>query len=224
MPGATDGTMGLERAIVSLPGADTDDALDVRNEDLAVSNLAGLGGLHDGLDDLIDQITPHRHLDARLGNEIDYVFRAAIELGVSALPTEALHLGDRHARYPDVRERGAHIVELERLDDRCDEFHERTLRLRDLRRGEFCSFRAITSNGGETRALAAHLQPASTARCTIVERRRACRAPPWCGHGWAILRPDVRAGRDRGERAGRHAGCRHPAPSRLHRRARTRRR
>src|SRR6516225_11095364 len=67
--------LGLQRAVVGLPGADTDDALDVGDEDLAVSNLAGLGGLHDGLDDLIDQITPHRHLDACLGNEIDYVLR-----------------------------------------------------------------------------------------------------------------------------------------------------
>src|SRR5215469_13338423 len=124
--------MGLQRAVVGLPGADADDALDVSYEDLAVSDFARLGGLHDRLDDLIDQIAAHRDLDARLRNEVDHVFRAAIELGVPALAPEAFHLGDRHARHTDVREGGAYVVELEGLDDRCDEFHERRLRLREL--------------------------------------------------------------------------------------------
>src|SRR5215469_13506260 len=48
----------LQRAVVGLPGADADDPLDVGDEDLAVTDLAGLRGLHDRLDDLIDQIAP----------------------------------------------------------------------------------------------------------------------------------------------------------------------
>src|SRR6516225_1980688 len=119
----------LQRAVVGLAGADADDALDVGYED-----LAGLGRLHDGLDDLIDQVAPHRNLDPRLGYEVDNVLRAAIQLGVSALAPKSLHLGDRHPRHTDVRERGAYVVELEGLDDRCDQFHERTLPLRGLRR------------------------------------------------------------------------------------------
>ena len=42
-------------------------ATDIGNEDLAVADLAGLGSLDDRLDDLIDELSSHRHLDARLG-------------------------------------------------------------------------------------------------------------------------------------------------------------
>ena len=38
------------------------------------------------------------------------------------LATEALALGHRHARNAELRERGSYLIELERLDDRGDEF------------------------------------------------------------------------------------------------------
>src|SRR5580704_16789757 len=75
----------LERGVVGLAGADADHPLDVGDKDLAVADLAGLGGLDDGLDHLIDEIAAHRDLDAGLGHEVDHVFRAAVELGVAAL-------------------------------------------------------------------------------------------------------------------------------------------
>src|SRR5262249_59021492 len=95
----------------------------VGDEDLAVADLAGLRGADDGLDHLVDEIAAHRHLDARLRHEVDHVLGAAVELGVTALAAEALDLGHRHAGDADVGERGAHVVELEGLDDRGDEFH-----------------------------------------------------------------------------------------------------
>src|SRR5580700_7558763 len=50
----------LERGVVRLAGADANDALDLGDENLAVTDLAGLGGLEDGLDDLVGEIAAHR--------------------------------------------------------------------------------------------------------------------------------------------------------------------
>ena len=112
-----------ERRVVGLAGADADHTIDVGDEDLAVTDLAGLGGLDDRLDDLVDEVAAHRDFDAGLGHEVDDVLGPAVELGVAALAAEALDLGDRHAGDADLRERRADVVELEGLDDCGDQFH-----------------------------------------------------------------------------------------------------
>ena len=63
------------------------------------------------------------HLDLHLGQEVDDVLGAAIELGVALLAAEALDLGDGEAGDADLGQRFAHFVELERLDDRFDLLH-----------------------------------------------------------------------------------------------------
>jgi hypothetical protein len=65
------------------------------------------------------------HLD--LGREIDDVFGASIQLGVSLLPPEALDLGHGDPLYADSRQGLADLVELERLDDRSYQFHADSL-------------------------------------------------------------------------------------------------
>src|SRR6185312_5068868 len=50
------GGVSSQGCIISLSGTDADDAINVRDEDLAVTHLARLGGLEDGLDDLIRQV------------------------------------------------------------------------------------------------------------------------------------------------------------------------
>src|SRR5438874_5660690 len=87
----------LQGRVVGLAGADADHALDVRDEDLAVAHLAGLAGLDDRLDDLVDQIAAYRDLDAGLENKVDTVLDAAIQLRVSPLTAGVLHFRDRHA-------------------------------------------------------------------------------------------------------------------------------
>ena len=47
------------------------------DEDLAVADLAGLGGAGDGIDDLVDLVGGDSHFDLELGQEADGVFRAA---------------------------------------------------------------------------------------------------------------------------------------------------
>ena len=65
----------------------------------------------------------HHDLDFDLRQEIDHVLGAPVELGVPLLPAEALHLGDGQTGHADLRQRLAHLVELERLDDRFDFLH-----------------------------------------------------------------------------------------------------
>jgi len=58
-----------------------------------------------------------------VGQEVDHVLGAAVELGVALLATEALDLGDGDAGDADFAERLADVVQLERLDDGHDHFH-----------------------------------------------------------------------------------------------------
>src|SRR5690606_32945254 len=112
-----------ERFVAALSGADAHHLVDRQDEDLAVADAAGLGGLLDGLDHLRDLLVRHDHLELHLGQEVHDVLRAAVELGVTLLTTEALHLGHRQALRADRAQALLHLVELERLDDRFDLLH-----------------------------------------------------------------------------------------------------
>src|SRR5690606_7974347 len=113
----------LKSGRIGLAGADADYLLEVEHEDLPVADLSGIGGSLDGLDRLLEELRPDGGLDLHFGEEIDDVLGAPIELGVAFLPPEALHLGHRDALHADARERLAHLVELERLDDCTDQVH-----------------------------------------------------------------------------------------------------
>jgi hypothetical protein len=56
-----------ERVGAGLAGADADDLLQIEDEDLAVADLAGVGGLLDRLDDLVEKIVLDGRLDLDLG-------------------------------------------------------------------------------------------------------------------------------------------------------------
>src|SRR5690554_1104192 len=57
----------LQRVGTGLAGADAYRLLQVDDEDLAVADLAGVGGLDDGLDGALDQIVVQGHVDLHLG-------------------------------------------------------------------------------------------------------------------------------------------------------------
>ena len=97
---------------------------EVEDEDLAVTNLAGAGGLFDRFDDLFDVVGLDGSLDLYLGQEVDDIFGAPIQLGVPFLPAETFHFGDRDALDADGGQRLTHFVKLERLDDGGYEFHD----------------------------------------------------------------------------------------------------
>src|SRR6185295_4579406 len=89
--------MTLDRVRPALAGADADGFLDVEDEDLAVADPPGGGGLADRFDRALDQVVVEHDFELHLGQEVDDVFGAAIELGMALLPTEALGLGDGDA-------------------------------------------------------------------------------------------------------------------------------
>ena len=64
-------------------------------------------------------------LELDLRQEVHHVLGAAVQLGLALLPSEPLDLGHGNALHAHLGERFAHIVELERLDDRHDELHSR---------------------------------------------------------------------------------------------------
>src|SRR3972149_4392672 len=85
-------SISLKRVGVGLAGADADDFFQIEDEDLAVADLSGIGGFLDRLDRPFEQLGLDRGVDPYLGQEIDHVLRAAVELGVALLPAAALHL------------------------------------------------------------------------------------------------------------------------------------
>src|ERR1039457_3113953 len=122
---AAEGRAGLHRVLVDLAGADADGVLDRGDEDLAVADLAGLGSLDDGIDAAVGVAILDDNLDFHLGQEIDDVLGAAIQLGMTLLPAKALYFRDGEAGDTDLGERLAHLLELERLDDGGDLLHGR---------------------------------------------------------------------------------------------------
>src|SRR5258706_9339491 len=111
----------LDRSGVCFAGAYAHDLFQVEHENLAIANLAGIGGFFDRFESALEHVGLDRGLDLHFRQEVDHVFRAAVELGVPFLAPEALYFGDRDALHADRRERFTHLVELERLDDGGDE-------------------------------------------------------------------------------------------------------
>ena len=70
--------------------------LRVRDENLAVADPPGPGGAPDRLDRSFDLLVTKHNLDFHLGEKVNDIFGAAVELGVSLLPPKPLGLGDRY--------------------------------------------------------------------------------------------------------------------------------
>src|SRR5258708_37777347 len=120
---ASPGGVASERVGAGFPGADAQRLLDRRDEDLAVADLAGMGGLLDGLDGALDLAVVDHDLDLHLGQETHQVLGPAIDLGLALLSAETLDFAHRQARHANAGQGVAHLVELERLDDGGHEFH-----------------------------------------------------------------------------------------------------
>src|SRR5688500_3970893 len=88
---------------IGLAGADADDFFQIEHEDLAVADLAGVRRFLDRLDHLLEQLGLDRGFDLHLGQEVDHVLGAAVELGVALLPAEPLDLGDGDPLHADRR-------------------------------------------------------------------------------------------------------------------------
>src|SRR6478735_6423455 len=83
---------GSDRLGTLLAGAQPDDLVDGEDPELAVADLAGHRPVPDRLDHVVHQCVVDHHLDAQLGQQVDAVLGAAVDLGVPALATGARHL------------------------------------------------------------------------------------------------------------------------------------
>src|SRR5438105_56745 len=108
---------------IGLAGADANRMVEVDDEDLAVADLAGLGGRGDRVDGLVDLIGIDGDFDLDLGQEAHGVFGAAIDFRVAFLPAISLDFGHREPVNADGGQGITDFFELEWLDDRHNNFH-----------------------------------------------------------------------------------------------------
>src|SRR4029077_20285818 len=92
-------------------------------EDLSVADAAGLGRAPDRVDGPLDQFIGNHDLDFYLWQEIDDVFSAPVEFGMSLLPPKPLGFSDGDALQAYFLKRFLYLVELEWLDDGFDFLH-----------------------------------------------------------------------------------------------------
>src|SRR5262249_17903403 len=110
----------------ALAGADADAVLQRQHEDLAVADgagLAGAGGVDDRLDGRLDERLVDGDLQLQLRQQPDLHLRAAVHLGVAALPAAAAHVADRHQVDVALVERALHRLKLLGADNGQDHLH-----------------------------------------------------------------------------------------------------
>ena len=88
--------------VVGLTRADAQGVLDRGDENLAVADLAGLGGFDDGIDRLADEHVGDDDFDLDFGQEAHGVFGAAIHFGMALLAAVAFDFRDGHALEADI--------------------------------------------------------------------------------------------------------------------------
>ena len=93
------------------------------DEDLAIADAPGLGGVLNGFYGGLDSIIGDHKLDFDLGQEINDVLRAAIQFRVTLLATKALGFENGDSGHTNFVQRFLHFVEFEGFDDRFDLFH-----------------------------------------------------------------------------------------------------
>src|SRR5512143_3476569 len=114
---------GLHRRLAALPPPYSYCLFDRDDEYLAVSYLAGLRGLLDDGEHVVEHRIVDNELDLYLGHEAYLVFRATVELHVSLLPAVAFDLRDGHTGHARLVQGFLYFLQLERLYDCLYLFH-----------------------------------------------------------------------------------------------------
>jgi hypothetical protein len=117
-------TQWSDGVVAGFTGPDADNFLDVGNEDLAITDAAGLGCIANGIYRCFRRFVRENDFDLHLRQKVNDVLCPAIEFGVALLATETLGLGDSDALQADFLKSFLHFIKLEGLDDRFDLFHE----------------------------------------------------------------------------------------------------
>src|SRR5262249_46226754 len=93
------------------------------HENFTVSDFPGPGGVCQNVDDLADPRVGCDDLQLDFRNQVDCVFGAAINFRVPLLPSMATNLANGTPVPSDARQRGFNVVQLVRLNDGFDFFH-----------------------------------------------------------------------------------------------------
>src|SRR5258708_17409671 len=111
------------RSQVLFAGADADHLLDRQDEDLAVSDLAGAGGLEDGVDRDLHERIGDADVEAHLLDQLHLDRRAAVGLDLLGLASVALGAADGEAADLGLEQRLEDLGQLLRPDDGGDQLH-----------------------------------------------------------------------------------------------------
>lgn len=104
---------------------DTDNLFHIRDENLSVTDAACLSGIANRFDHCIRILIGKHDFDLHLWQKVDDIFRATIKFRMAFLTTKALGFRNRYSLESDFLKGFLHFVELERLNDRFDLFHEK---------------------------------------------------------------------------------------------------
>ena len=97
LPGVLALSWCSDGAAVAVAGADPDNRVDRADEDLAVADLAGAGGVLDGAHHGVHAVVVDDDLEFQLLQEFHGELRAAVALHLALLAAEAPHLAHGHA-------------------------------------------------------------------------------------------------------------------------------
>jgi hypothetical protein len=93
------------------------------DENLAVTDFSGYRRFLYGLNDLLNQILPYCGLQLEFGQEINLVFRAPVKFRVAFLPAKTFYLAYGNSSDSNFMQGLPNVIQLEWLDDCCDQFH-----------------------------------------------------------------------------------------------------
>ena len=107
----------------TLARTDADRVQHGADEDFAVSDFPGVGGLHNGINHGVSTTVVHDDFNLHLREEIEGVLTATVDLGMALLAAKSLDLHDGHAFDSDFGKGFFNVLQFERFDDRFDFFH-----------------------------------------------------------------------------------------------------
>src|SRR5207342_2917930 len=116
-------TSASHRFFADLFSANAHRMFNREHEHLPVADLAGLGGSHNDIDRLVNQVVRHHYFHFHLRQKIHRVFASPVNFGVPFLPAKTFDLSDGHPFDAELCERFLNLFELERLNDGFQFFH-----------------------------------------------------------------------------------------------------
>jgi hypothetical protein len=115
---------GLSDGLLSLLfGPDSYRVFDWGDEDFAVTDFPGLGGLNDGGDGVVDMSVVDHNFEFQFWQEVHGVFASAVDFRMPFLPAKAFDFGHGHSGKANIPKRFFDFIQLERLYDGFYFFH-----------------------------------------------------------------------------------------------------